>query len=73
MVDVNKLRSRMVLAGYNQKTLTEECRKKGYKVNKNTLSAKFCGRSKITCDDADMFIDVLKIEDPIEKCEIFLA
>ena len=73
MVNINKLRSRMVLAGYNQETLRKACIEKGYKVGKNAISAKFCGRSKITCDDADMFIDVLNIEDPIEKCEIFLA
>ena len=73
MVDINKLKSRMVLAGYNQQTLTEACRKKGYKIGKNTLNAKFNNRSPWTCDDADMFCDVLSINDPAEKAEIFLA
>lgn len=73
MVDINKLKSRMVLAGFNQQTLTAACQKKGYKISKNTLSAKFNNRSPWTCDDADMFCDVLKINDPAEKAEIFLA
>lgn len=73
MVDINKLKSRMVLAGYNQRTLVEACRKKGYKISENTLSAKFNNRSPWTCDDADMISDVLEIRDPSEKCDIFLS
>ena len=73
MVDLKKLRARMYLAGYNQRTLTVACRDKGYKISENTMGAKFNGRSTITCDDADMFCDVLGIYDPAEKCEIFLA
>ena len=55
MVDLNKLKSRMVLAGYNQRTLTAACREKGYKTSENTMSAKFNNRSPWTCDDADKF------------------
>ena len=73
MVDVNKLKSRMVLKGYNQRTLTAACREKGYKISENTMYAKFNGRSPLLCDDADMFCDVLEINDPYEKAEIFLA
>lgn len=73
MVDINKLKSRMVLAGYNQQTFTTECKKKGYKISKNTINAKFNNRSPWTCDDVDMFCDVLRISDPAEKAEIFLA
>lgn len=73
MVDINKLKSRMVLAGYNQRTLTIACRKKGYKISENTMNAKFNNRSPLTCDDADMFCDVLEIRDPAEKAKIFLA
>lgn len=73
MVDIAKLKARMVLAGYNQRTLTEACRKKGYKTSENTISAKFNLRSPITCDDADMFCDVLEIHAPAEKADIFLA
>ncbi|MBR2390601.1 MAG: hypothetical protein IKA94_07385 [Mogibacterium sp.] len=73
MVDITKLKARMVLAGYNQRTLTEECRERGYKTSENTISAKFNSRSPWTCDDADMLCDVLNIQDPAEKAEIFLA
>ena len=73
MVDINKLKSRMVLAGYNQQTLTEACKDKGYKISKNTMSAKFNKRSPWTCDDADMLCEVLGIIQPAEKAEIFLA
>lgn len=73
MVDINKLKSRMVLAGYNQQTLTVACKEKGYKTSENTISAKFTGRTKWTCDDAEMLCDVLEIRVPAEKAEIFLA
>lgn len=73
MVDILKLKSRMVLAGYNQRTLTDACKERGYKIGYNTMSAKLNKRSPITCDEADMFCDVLEIRLDAEKCEIFLA
>lgn len=73
MVDINKLKSKMVLAGFNQQTLTKECKKKGYKISKNTINSKFNNRSPWTCEDADMICDVLNISEPAEKAEIFLA
>ena len=73
MVDITKLKALMVLRGYNQQTLTAACRKKGYKMSKNTVNAKFNNRSPFTCDDAEMFCDVLEITDPVEKVEIFLS
>lgn len=73
MVNIAKLKARMALLGYNQRTLTEACRKKGYKTSENTISAKFTMQSKMTCDDADMFCDVLEIHAPTEKADIFLA
>ena len=73
MVDVNKLKARMVLMGYNQRTFATACNNKGYKISENTVNAKFTGRSPWTIDDADMAIDVLEITDPAEKAAIFLA
>lgn len=73
MVDINKLKSRMVLMGFNQRTLTAACKEKGYKISENTMNAKFNGRSPWNCDDADMMCDVLRISDPGEKADIFLA
>ena len=73
MVDIAKLKARMVLKGYNQRTLATECRERGYKTSENTIYAKFSGRSPWTCDDADMMCDVLEINEPTDKAEIFLA
>lgn len=73
MVDINKLKARMVLAGYNQRTLTTACIEKGYDIGKNAINAKLKGRSPWTCDDADMLCDVLSIHEPAEKASIFLA
>ena len=73
MVDVKKLKARMVLAGHDRKTLTAECNKKGYKISYNTMVAKINESSPITCDDAEMFCVVLDINDPAEKAAIFLA
>ena len=73
MVDVNRLRSRMVLMGYTQKTLVDEMNARGVKTSVNTFSSKMNGRSQFDCDDADVICDILGIEHPAEKAEIFLA
>lgn len=72
MVDVKALMARMVLAGYNQKTLTEACKRKGYNIGKNYINSLMNGRSPWTIDDADMFIDVLEIHNDNDKIKIFL-
>lgn len=73
MVDLKKLKALMVLRDYTQETLTAAAKAKGYKTSKNTINAKVTGRSKMTCEDADMFIDLLDITDPVERAAIFLA
>lgn len=73
MVDVNKLRSRMVLLGYTQKSLVAEMNERGVKTTENTLSSKMNGKSQFDCDDADVICDILELEQPAEKAEIFLA
>ena len=72
MVDVNKLRSRMVLMGYTQKSLVAEMIERGVKTTENTFSSKMNGRSQFDCDDADVICDILKVDDPAEKADIFL-
>lgn len=72
MVDVNKLRARMVLMGYTQKSLAEEMTERGVKISENTLSKKMNGKPFDT-DDADVICDILKLEHPADKAEIFLA
>ena len=73
MVDVNKLKSRMVLMGYNQKKLVAEMRNRGVKISENTLSSKMTGASKFDCDDADVICDILEVKTSAEKAEIFLV
>ena len=73
MVDVNKLKSRMVLMGHTQKSLVAEMRARGVKTSENTLSSKMNGKSQFDCIDADVICDILKVSDPADKAEIFLA
>ena len=73
MVNVNKLRSRMVLMGYNQKTLVAEMNARGVKTSENTFSSKMNGRSQFDCDDADVICNILEVSEPAEKAEIFLT
>ncbi len=73
MVEVYRLKSRMVLMGYTQKTLAAEMTARGVKTSENTLSAKMNGKSQFDCDDADVICDILEVESPSEKADIFLA
>lgn len=73
MVDVNRLRSRMVLMGYTQKSLVAEMNARGLKTSENTFSSKMNGRSQFDCDDADIICDILEVIEPAEKAEIFLT
>ena len=73
MVDVNKLKSRMVLMGHTQKSLVVEMRRRGVKTSENTLSSKMQGKSQFDCMDADVICDILEVNDLAEKAEIFLV
>lgn len=73
MVNVNKLRSRMVLMGYNQKSLVAEMNARGVKTSENTFSSKMNGKSQFDCDDADVICNILEVNEPAEKAEIFLT
>ena len=73
MVDVNRLRSRMVLMGYNQKSLVAEMNARGVKTTENTFSSKMNGKSQFDCDDAYVICDILEVEQPAERAEIFLV
>ena len=73
MVDVNRLRSRMVLMGHTQKSLVAEMNARGFKTSENTFSSKMNGKSQFDCEDADVICDILKVDHPAEKADIFLA
>ena len=72
MVNVNKLKARMVLMGHTQKTLVAEMNDRGVKTSENTFSSKMNGKPFDT-DLVDGICDILEIEVPAEKAEIFLA
>ena len=73
MVDVNKLKSRMVLAGHTQRTLVAALRDAGLPMTENTFSAKMNGKSQFYVEDAQAICRILGIEKADEKAEIFLA
>lgn len=73
MVDVKKLKARMVLNGHTQKSLAAEMTKRGVQTSENTLSSKMNGRSQFDCIDADVICDILEVNHPADRAEIFLA
>ena len=73
MVDTQKLKSRMVLKGYNQRRLAAEMTARGVKISENTLSAKMTGASKFDTDDARVICEILDLVNQAEKAAIFLA
>jgi hypothetical protein len=73
MVDIPKLRSKMVLKGFNQKRLVSEINARGIKISENTFSAKMNGTSVFDCDLVDVICDILEVEEPADKADIFLA
>ena len=73
MVDVNRLRSRMALMGYNQKSLVAEMNSRGVKTSENTFSSKMNRKSQFDCDYADVICDILEVTIPSERAAIFLA
>ena len=73
MVNVNKLKARMVLMGYTQKSLAVEMTRHGDKTSENTLSSKMQGKSQFDCVDADVICEILEVNNPADKAEIFLA
>lgn len=73
MVDVNKLRSQMVLKGYTQKSLVAEMNARGIKITKNTFSSKMNNPRKFNCEDADVICDILELKNSVDKADIFLV
>lgn len=72
MVDIRKLRARMALKGFNQKRLVEELNARGIKISENTFSSKMNGKPFDT-DLVDGLCEILEIEVPAEKADVFLA
>ena len=73
MVDINKLKSQMALKGFTQRSLVAEMDKRGMKISENTFSSKMTGKSQFDCEDADIICEILEIENPADRADIFLA
>lgn len=67
MINTNKLKGRIIEAGYTQISLAEAV---GMSVN--ALNAKINGRASFNCDEADALCSLLGIESSDEKVDIFL-
>ena len=46
---------------------------RGVKTSENTFSSKMNGKSQFDCDEADVICDILEVEEPAERSDIFLA
>lgn len=68
MVNANKFRAKMVEQGYTQKSLATAAG-----MNENTLGAKINGKSFFDTREVNTLCDLMHIEEPAEKCDIFLA
>ena len=68
MIDVNKLKGRIVSAGHSQRSLAKEMG-----MNKNTLNSKVNGQSSFTVEEVERLCALIGIESATEKCDIFFA
>lgn len=64
MVHTQKLKGRIMAAGYTQASLAPLV-----DMSKNALNAKINGKSRLYCDEVDALCTVLGIVDTAEKCE----
>lgn len=67
MVNTNLLKGKFVSKGYTQALLAKEMN-----ISVNSLSAKINGKTAFTLPEVAKLCEILGIDDPKEKCEIFL-
>ncbi len=63
----NKLKGKIVEAGYTQKSLAKEIG-----MSKNTLNSKINGKIPFNTDEIERICSCLSIVNPVEKASIFL-
>ena len=68
MVNINKLKAKLAECGVTTKEYAE-----ALNISVQALNKKFSGKVKFSIDDAEKTCAFLKIENPSEKCAIFLA
>lgn len=67
MVNTNLLKGKIVANGFTQQRLSEEM-----KLSVNSISAKINGKKAFTLPEVWKLCEILKIDDPKEKIDIFL-
>ena len=68
MVKVNLLRSRLALRNMTQKDLARQIG-----ISRNTMSSRMTGKSSFTLEEVEKICEILLIQNPAEKREIFLG
>lgn len=68
MVNTMLLKGKIVANGLTQRVLAEKM-----KISENNLSAKITGKSEFDLSQVMMLCEILNINDPDEKCKIFLC
>lgn len=68
MLDVKKLKAKMVLADHTQASLAIATG-----MSKTAVHDKVNGKRPLNCDEVDRICAALGITDPVEKVEIFLT
>ncbi|HOP11787.1 MAG TPA: hypothetical protein PK629_09890 [Oscillospiraceae bacterium] len=68
MINKNKLLQIITRNGYNQSSFAAVIG-----MNRSTFSTKLNGCSSFTLEQVEDICSILKINDPLEKCEIFLC
>ena len=68
MVNTNLLRGKIASNGLTQQTLAEKL-----DISVNSISAKLRGKKPFKLSEVVRLCEILKIEDPAEKVEIFLT
>lgn len=66
-MSTNKLKGRIVEAGYSQRSLAQEIG-----MSKNTLNSKVNGKTPFNTVEIELICSKLGIVDPVEKAVIFL-
>lgn len=67
MLNSKEFKGKMVARGYTQKELAKKLN-----MSENALSLKIRGKNSFTLDEVEKICGVFELEEPGDKCKIFL-
>lgn len=67
VLNTNALKGKIVANGYTQQQVAS-----AMNLSLNTISSKINGKKAFTLPEVERLCSILKIDDPLEKCSIFL-